>query len=185
MSGLLFEMAQHVQLAVLEHGLQRGGNVLVMLRDFGFRLAGRAKLLLQKFQYPAVCFPVQQGLVVCENRDDIGAIVLEFDELLHLVVIPPRVAIRRQSHHLVFIQSHVKTQIQCKDPIKNSQRVERGNLFDNLNFCPVAHRHRHAVDLSHAIADQNQRVAKSTGIKSACGMGQMMVHRHELIFPVE
>jgi len=40
LAGLMFEMAQHVQLAVLQHGLQRAGNVLVMLRDFRFRFTG-------------------------------------------------------------------------------------------------------------------------------------------------
>jgi hypothetical protein len=49
-----------------------------------------------------------------------------------------RISVRRESHHLVFIQSHVETEMQSEHAVENAQRVQRRDLSQDQEMSDLS-----------------------------------------------
>src|SRR5690348_2862755 len=61
--------------------------------------------------------------------------------------------------------------------------MERRDLFDHGDLAAAPHSNRHAVDFSHAVADEDKRFGEPAREKGTGCMGQVMVDRNKLLTP--
>ncbi|MNC87814.1 hypothetical protein D3C83_35740 [compost metagenome] len=85
-----------------------------------------------------------------------------------------RIAVGREPHDFILVKPHKKTEIQSKDAIKEPQRMQPGDLLDDVNFIALADGDGGAVKLAHAVGNENQGLIESTHVERACGVRQVM-----------
>ena len=118
----LLEVLQHMEDHVLKTCLNRGRYVTVPVIDGATGFPPFPEQVGQRTQGASMRFPF--GLrVMGEDWDLVRPFVAEFDHLPHLVAIAPGVAVRRQSHHLVFVHHHLEAQIEREDAVQDPERL--------------------------------------------------------------
>jgi len=56
--------------------------------------------------------------------------------------------------------------------------MQRRYLTKNPDLRALPDCHRHTADLSHPVADQDQRLGESAGVERAGGVSKMMLNRN-------
>ena len=166
----------------LETTLDGGGDVTVAVVDRATGFAPFAEQLAQRTQSAAVCFPFLRR-VLGEERDLVRPSVAEFDHLPHLGAVALRVAVRRESHHLVLVHHHLEAQVERENAVQDPERLSNRVAPEHADRIALADRDGEALDLAHAIRDDDERIVEATEIEGTGGMGEVVRNANEARAP--
>src|SRR6202030_136876 len=115
-------MAANVEHRAIECSLKRRGDVTMDLSNFCARLTRGNEVPRQPLARLQIIFAIVPGAVQAKNWNSHGAIGTAFEHLLKYPFKLPRVAVRRESHDLVFVGIKIEPEMVGHQRVKYAQR---------------------------------------------------------------
>src|SRR5580692_4123141 len=100
------------------------------LRNLVARLASRHKVPRQPVARLQIVFALVPGAVQPENWNSNCAVWTAFEHLLKDALELPRVAVRRESHDLVFVGIKIEAEMIGYQRVENAERIVGRNLTE-------------------------------------------------------
>ena len=173
--------SRELQHDLLGHRLDRRGEIHLALRERSLRLARRSA----EQRVEARVGHREAGAVVeVVEVEPEGAVVLDVDQVLLDEIGVPRLAVRREPHHLVLARVHLEAGVVGERRIEQAERVGKVDLADDLEAVAAAERQRRGRPFADAVHRQHGRALERRREERARRVAQVMLGEQELRLPV-
>ena len=161
-------LVDDVQVRVLEHGLQRAGDVLVVLRQLARRLARRPEDLLEARREDAAdrrrpLRPrhVDAAVVVREVVEvQLEELAVQLHEVAHLRAVHVRLAVRREPHHLPLVAVLREAEPLRDGRVVDAERVRERDTVEHLQPVAATDRDERRREVAEAVERQHRRLVE-------------------------
>ena len=182
-AGAPVRCAHEVQVRLLEHPLERGGDVAVSLGQLAPRLAGGAERLLHPVREESpdrgrllVPRHVDALLVVHEEVElELEPVAVELHQLAHSIEELLGVAVRRETHHLALVAVLREPEPLRDGRVEDPERVREQDAVEDLErvVAPVAEHRRGEV--AEPVERQHRRLVERRDEERARGMREVVL----------
>ena len=175
--------ADEVEVRLLEHRLERRGDVLVVLRQLGARLARRPERLLHPVGEQAadrrrllVPRHVDAFLVVHEEVElELEAVAVELHELAHLRQEALGVAVRREAHHLALVAVLREAEPLRDGRVEDPERVREEHALEHLEPVAAAVAEHRRREVAEAVEREHRRLVERRDEERARGVREVVL----------
>ena len=180
-AGLRPERAGQPQHRFLNHGLHRGGQIHVPLRQ---RLNGRARRAAEQRLEPAVGHREAGTVVEIVEVKAERAVRLQVDHVVEDGAHVLRLAVGREAHHLVFAGIDFETGVEGERRIEQPQGVRKIDLPRHLQVVAVTDPYGGGGPLADPVHGQDHRVPKGRRVERARRVRLMVLGKQQFGVPI-
>ena len=175
--------AHEVEVRLLEHRLERRGDVLVVLRQLAARLArGPERLLHPVGEEPAdrrrllVPRHVDAFLVVHEVVElELEPVAVELHELAHLREEALGVAVGREAHHLALVAVLREAEPLRDGRVEDPERVREEHAVEHLEPVAAAVAEHRRGEVAEAVEREHRRLVERRDEERARGVREVVL----------
>ena len=171
-AGLGGEAARQPQHDLLQHRLDRGGEVHVLLRHQRFRIARRRA----EQRVEALVRHRQPGAVIeIVEIEAERSVRLEIDQIVANLLHVARLAIGREPHQLVFAGIDLEAGVVGECGIEQAEAVREMDFLVNGEVVAFADRHGGGRPFADAVEREHRGAIERRRVERRSGVAQMML----------